>query len=47
MEPALYDRGTANTAVWLRIGPSDRLLWTRWWTFQFHKMLLFWRGNEL
>jgi hypothetical protein len=25
--------------VWLRIGASGGLLWTRWWTFRFHKML--------
>jgi hypothetical protein len=24
---------------WLRIGTSGRLLWTRYWTFGFHKML--------
>jgi hypothetical protein len=23
--------------IWLRIGSSGRLLWTRWWTFGFHK----------
>jgi hypothetical protein len=22
---------------WLRIGSSGGLLWTRWWTFGFHK----------
>jgi hypothetical protein len=25
--------------IWLRIGTSGRLLWTRYWTFGFHKML--------
>jgi hypothetical protein len=24
--------------IWLRIGTSGGLLWTRWWTFRFHKM---------
>ena len=24
--------------VWLRVGTSCRLLWTRYWTFVFHKM---------
>ena len=24
--------------VWFRIGSSDRLLWTRWWTFRFCKI---------
>jgi hypothetical protein len=23
--------------IWLRIGTSGGLLWTRWWTFGFHK----------
>jgi hypothetical protein len=27
------------TQLWLRIGTSGGLLWTRWWTFGFHKML--------
>jgi hypothetical protein len=25
--------------IWLRIGTSGELLWTRYWTFRFHKML--------
>jgi hypothetical protein len=25
--------------IWLRIGTSGGLLWTRYWTFGFHKML--------
>jgi hypothetical protein len=25
-------------SIWLRIGTSEGLLWTRWWTFGFHKM---------
>jgi hypothetical protein len=25
--------------IWLRIGTIGGLLWTRWWTFGFHKML--------
>jgi hypothetical protein len=25
--------------IWLRIGTSGGLLWKRWWTFWFHKML--------
>jgi hypothetical protein len=25
--------------IWLRIGTSGGLLWTRQWTFEFHKML--------
>jgi hypothetical protein len=29
--------------IWLRIGTIGGLLWTRWWTFGFHKML----GNFL
>jgi hypothetical protein len=26
-------------SIWLRIGTSGGLLWKRWWTFGFHKML--------
>jgi hypothetical protein len=26
-------------SVWLRVGTSGGLLWTRWWTFGFHKIL--------
>jgi hypothetical protein len=26
-------------SIWLRIGTSGGLLWTRWWTFGFHRML--------
>jgi hypothetical protein len=26
-------------SIWLRIGASGGLLWTRWWNFGFHKML--------
>jgi hypothetical protein len=34
--------------IWLRIGTSKRLLWTRWWTFGFHKMLgSFWVAAQL
>jgi hypothetical protein len=25
--------------IWLRIGTSGGLLWSKWWTFWFHKML--------
>jgi hypothetical protein len=28
-----------TASIWLRIGTSGGLLWTRWWTFGFHKML--------
>jgi hypothetical protein len=24
--------------IWLRVGTSGGVLWTRWWTFGFHKM---------
>jgi hypothetical protein len=24
--------------IWLRIGACGGLLWTRWWTFGFHKI---------
>jgi hypothetical protein len=24
--------------IWLKIGTGGGLLWTRWWTFGFHKM---------
>jgi len=30
--------GTWTGLIWLRTGTSDGLLWTRWWTFEFHKM---------
>jgi hypothetical protein len=26
-------------SIWRRIGTSGGLLWTRWWTFRFLKML--------
>jgi hypothetical protein len=33
---------------WLRIGPSGELLWTRWWTFGFHKeSRIFWQAEWL
>jgi hypothetical protein len=34
--------------LWLRIGTGGELLWTRWWTFGFHKMLGIYRvGTQL
>jgi hypothetical protein len=34
--------------IWLRIGTSGGLLWTRWWTFEFHKMLrISWMAAQL
>jgi hypothetical protein len=27
--------------IWLRIGSSGGLLWTRWWTFGFHEERIF------
>jgi hypothetical protein len=26
-------------SIWLRIGTGGRLMWTRWWNSEFHKML--------
>jgi hypothetical protein len=35
-------------SIWLRIGTSGRLLWTRYWTFGFKKMLgSCWVGEHL
>jgi hypothetical protein len=33
-----YD-GVYTGFIWLRIGTSGGLLWTRWWIFVFHKMM--------
>jgi hypothetical protein len=34
--------------IWLKIGASGGLLWTRWWTLEFHKMReIFWLAKEL
>jgi hypothetical protein len=34
--------------IWLRIGTSGGLLWTRYWTFGFHKMLgSYWGAAQL
>jgi hypothetical protein len=34
--------------IWLRIGTSGGLLWTRWWTFGFHKLVgSFWVAAQL
>ena len=30
--------GAKTGSIWLRIGTGDRLLWIRWWTFEFQKM---------
>jgi hypothetical protein len=35
-------------SIWLRIGTSGGLLWTRWWTFGFHKMVgSYWVAAQL
>jgi hypothetical protein len=31
--------GTWTGSIWLRVGTGGGLLWIRWWTFEFHKML--------
>jgi hypothetical protein len=31
-----------NGFSWLRIGSNGGPLWTRWWTFGFHKQDIFW-----
>jgi hypothetical protein len=34
--------------IWIRVGTSGGLLWTRWWNFWFHKMLgSYWIAAQL
>jgi hypothetical protein len=33
------DGAVCTGSIWLRIGTSEQLLWTRQWTFGFHKIL--------
>jgi hypothetical protein len=33
--------------IWFRIGTSGGLLWTQYWTFEFHKMLNSWVAVQL
>jgi hypothetical protein len=39
MDLAEVGWGDVTGLVWLRIGTGGELLWIRYWTFGFHKML--------